>query len=352
MGRPHRPGDPLADRRAVDEAQIDTEAVDNFKAVSPDNASELAALVRATGAGRLKALRRIALVAALAVVVGFVILLEAVDLVQRTNQLSAPLGTALTVVVAALILLLAWSVAASLLDYFRVRRQLAAEPLDIGALRRDAGLDLEGLRVTRAALETAFAHLGNGIDKNDADKLLEVHAELNSGPRDNTRRWLLHYDAEVLGVLDERVAGRIREEAVVIGLLTAISPRRGLTSLLVLWRQLRLVRSIAVVYGWRPGAVGTFALSRMALTNAALAAGFDELAHFAVQTIPGQAIAVAGGAMAAEALANAALTIRLARQAVNSCRPIRNREAAPYRVGLGRVMAEMAAKAKLAAVPA
>jgi putative membrane protein len=132
-------------------------------------------------------------------------------------------------------------------------------------------------------------------------------------------------------------------------LLTAISPRRGLTSALVLWRQLRLVRSIAILYGWRPGLAGTFSLSRAALTNAALAAGFDELAHFAVQTIPGQAIAVAGGAMAAEALANAALTIRLARQAVNSCRPIHNREAAPYRVGLGRVMAEVAAKVKAAA---
>jgi putative membrane protein len=181
------------------------------------------------------------------------------------------------------------------------------------------------------------------------DRLAEARSELGTWSRDNTRRWLLHYDQEVLAVIDECIAKRIREEAVLIGLLTAISPGRGLDSLLVLWRQLRLVRSIAVLYGWRPGAAGTFALTRTALTNAALAAGFDELANFAVQTIPGQAIAVAGGAMAAEALANAALTIRLSRQAVNSCRPIRNREAAPYRVGLGRVMAEVGTKVKAAA---
>lgn len=348
--RPQRLGDPLADRRAADEAQIDIEAIRDFKPVQPDSgANELAALVRDVGTSRLKTLRRIALAASLAVIVTAIVLLEAIDLVQRAALLSQPFGGAIAAVAAALVLLLAWSIAASLRDYFRVRRQLVTEPLDIVALRRDEGLDLDGLRAIRAALEGGFRYLGTGLAKSEIARLLDVHAELNTSPHDNTRRWLLHYDSEVLGVLDERVARCIREEAVVIGLLTAISPRRGLTSLLVFWRQLRLVRSIAVTYGWRPGTVGTFALSRAALTNAALAAGFDELAHFAVQTIPGQAIAVAGGAMAAEALANAALTIRLARQAVNSCRPIRNREAAPYRIGLGRVMAEVATKVKVAA---
>jgi len=348
--RPHRPGDPLADRRAADEAQIDASAVEDFQAVAPDtDTTELAALIQATGRNRLKLLRRAALLALLAVVVAAAVTLEGVDLVRRANELGEPFGTVLAVTLAAFVLLLAWAIAASVIDYFRVRRHLATEPLDIAALRRDEGADLESLRSTRDALEGELSHLGVGLDKTELERLMSARQELASWSCDNTRRWLRHYDSDVLAVVDERIAQRIREEAVVIGLLTAISPRRGLDSLLVLWRQLRLVRSIAILYGWRPGLAGTFSLSRTALTNAALAAGFDELAHFAVQTIPGQAIAVAGGAMAAEALANAALTIRLARQAVNSCRPIRNREAAPYRVGLGRVMAEVGTKVKAAA---
>ncbi len=347
--RPHRPDDPLADRRAADEVDIDADPVSDFRPLEPDNAAEIVALVSATGKSRLKSLRGMALLALLAVVVAALVTLEGVELVQRANQLGQPFGTALAVALAGFILLLAWATASSVIDYFRVRRHLATEPLDIAALRRDEGVDLESLRVTRDALEGELAYFGAGLDKEDLDRLAAAREELGSGSRDNTRRWLRQYDSDVLAVVDERVAKRIREEAVIIGLLTAISPRRGLHSLLVLWRQLRLVRSIAVLYGWRPGLAGTFSLSRTALTNAALAAGFDELAHFAVQTIPGQAIAVAGGAMAAEALANAALTIRLARQAVNSCRPIRNREAAPYRVGLGRVMAEVGTKVKAAA---
>lgn len=347
--RPHRPGDPLADRRAEDDAQLDTHTVSGFRPVEPDTSgAEFAALVSATGQSRLKMLRRSALVALFAIVVAVIVALEGVDLVRRANEIGEPFGTLLAVTLAVFVLLLSWTIASSLLDYFRVRQQLATEPLDIAALRRDEGADLEGLRSIRDALEKELPHLGVGLDKGEVDRLGTAVDELGGWSRDNTRRWLRHYDSDVLAVVDERIAKRIREEAVIIGLLTAISPRRGLDSLLVLWRQLRLVRSIAVLYGWRPGLVGTFALSRTALMNAALAAGFDELANFAVQTIPGQALAVAGGAMAAEGLANAALTIRLARQAVNSCRPIRNREAAPYRIGLGRVMAEVGAQAKAA----
>src|SRR5262245_31728526 len=348
--RPHRPDDPLADRRAADEAQLDTSTVAGFQPVEAgDGAAELAALVSATGKSRLKVLRQATTVVLLVVVLAAIVALEGVDLVRRANAVGEPFGTALAAALAAFALLLSWAIASSVIDYFRVRRHLAADPLDIAALRRDEGADVTRLRSTREAVEAELPGLGVGLDKDELDRLAAASLELRRWSRDNTRRWLRHYDGDVLAVVDERVAQRIREESVVIGLLTAISPRRGLTSLLVLWRQLRLVRSIAVLYGWRPGLAGTFSLSRTALTNAALAAGFDELAHFAVQTIPGQAIAVAGGAMAAEALANAALTIRLARQAVNSCRPIRNREAAPYRVGLGHVMAEVGTKVKAAA---
>jgi putative membrane protein len=350
--RPHRSGDPLADRRAADEERIDTKTLSDFKPVAPDaGAAELAALVSATGKSRLKMLRRVMLAGLFAIVVAGVVILEGVDLVRRASVLAEPFGAALAVVIGAFILLVAWSIASSLIDYARVRQHLNTEPLDVAALRRDEGVDLEALRSARAGLEEEFTRLGVGLEPLEVERLREARCELATWSRDNTRRWLLHYDQEVLAVLDERVARRIREEAVLIGLLTAISPRRGLHSVLVLWRQLRLVRSIAILYGWRPGIAGSFTLTRTALMNAALAAGFDELAHFAVQTIPGQAIAVAGGAMAAEALANAALTIRLARQAVNSCRPIRNREAAPYRVGLGRVMAEVGSKVKAAATP-
>jgi putative membrane protein len=144
----------------------------------------------------------------------------------------------------------------------------------------------------------------------------------------------------VLGVIDRAAADRIRKEAVNIAILTSLSPRGGLDSLLVIWRQFRLIRTIAVLYGWRPGFFGTLILIRSVLTNAALAAGLDEVGDLAVEML-GSGISVYAGGLIGEAIGNTALTLRLARRAVDACRPLRNRKTPPYRVTLLQVVLEV-----------
>jgi putative membrane protein len=192
----------------------------------------------------------------------------------------------------------------------------------------------------RGQLEQELARLGIDLAPSALAELRAVQAELHTWPADNTRQWLLRYDADLLGVIDRVAANRIREGAVHIAILTSLSPRGGLDSLLVLWRQLRLIRTIAVLYGWRPGFFGTLLLLRSVLTNAALAAGLDEVGDLAVEIL-GSGISVYAGGLIGEAIGNAALTLRLARRAVDACRPLRNRQAPPYRVTLLQVVLEV-----------
>jgi len=48
----------------------------------------------------------------------------------------------------------------------------------------------------------------------------------------------------------------------------------------------------------------------------------------------GSSISAYAGGLIGEAIGNAALTQRLARRTVDACRPLRNRQAPPYRVTL------------------
>ena len=94
-----------------------------------------------------------------------------------------------------------------------------------------------------------------------------------------------------------------------------------------------MIRSVAVFYGWRPGFFGTLALVREVFTNAALAAGIDELGDLAAEILGGS-LPTYAGRLTGGAIGNMVLTLRLARRAVDAGRPLRNRSAAPYRVTL------------------
>jgi hypothetical protein len=72
---------------------------------------------------------------------------------------------------------------------------------------------------------------------------------------------------------------------------------------------------------------------REVVTNAALAASFDELGDLAAEMLGGS-LSVYTGRLTGEALGNMALTLRLARRAVDACRPLKNPAAAPYHVTL------------------
>jgi putative membrane protein len=339
--RPHRPGDPLADRRQIEEALSDRTPVDDFTPLRVvSTPSSLASPPTPAPWTRLRLARNLVLSICLALLILSFIGIEGVDLISRAQALHPWFGRVTGGIVILLLGLLTWTMAAAVVQYARVRRSLLAQPLDLVALQRDSRVEWERLQSARQQLAQHLAYFGAALPPATLAELQVVRAELGDWPADNTRLWLLRYDSEVLAIIDRAVADGIRSETINIAVLTLLSPLRSLDSLLVIWRQLRLIRLVALQYGWRPGFFGTLTLVRTVLTNATLAAGFEEVEDLAVEMLGGT-VAARAGSMLGQAIGNAALTLRMARRTVDACRPIHNRAAAPYRVSLRQCVANL-----------
>ncbi|MGH7961629.1 MAG: DUF697 domain-containing protein [Candidatus Binatia bacterium] len=329
-----RPDDPLADRRLAEDSALDSRAINEFQPLKPYAASvhePIAGSRKRTWPGVLwTGIVLLCLVA----LVGFLIIGAGISLVTQLDTAFPGSGRIFAVVLILSLILLASSMVASLVSYFRLRALLRLPPVDVLDLRRDALGDLQALRSLRERLEARLDRVDVGLSESQVARLEATRADMRVRPHDNTRQWLLAYDETVLSIIDEAVADHIQREAVNIAALTMVSTRHGLDSLLVLWRQVRLVRHIALAYGWRPDAVGTLALLRRVVMNASLAAGLEELGDLLVEAVPAHKVAAYAGGFLTEAVGNAAFTLRTARYCVDACRPIKNRAAAPYRVGL------------------
>ena len=327
--RDHRPGDPLADIRRAEIDQEDTTVVENFQPLpSPQTPLTVSPQRRATSLSWIAW----SFLGLLCVLLASILIVDIVNLVHRATAIRPEFGWIVGGVSVLSSLLLLWLGTTSLRTYLQVRSNLSLPQADVKSLDRDDGVEMATLRAVRERLEEQLPSLGNRLTPTDQEALSSIREDLATWPKDNTRQWILRYDENVLGVIDKVVANHIRYEATNIAILTALSPRRGLDSLFVFWRQMRLVSAVAGFYGWRPGPLGTLKLGRHVLFNATLAAGIDELSDLAVEVLPTNPIATFTGSFITEAFANAALTLRLARSCVDVCRPLRNRLSEPYKV--------------------
>ncbi|GBD43976.1 hypothetical protein HRbin40_01459 [bacterium HR40] len=129
------------------------------------------------------------------------------------------------------------------------------------------------------------------------------------------------FERRVLAPLDRRAYRLVLESSRDIGVLSALSPAGLLSSLLVLWRTLTLLRSIAALYGMAPGAAATLVLLRRALRNALLA-GLADLATHATLEHMGAGIAALLSARAGQGAGNAVLAARIGLEAIRLTRPL------------------------------
>lgn len=119
--------------------------------------------------------------------------------------------------------------------------------------------------------------------------------------------------------LDRRVDRIIQRESVSVGLITGLAPWPLIDAALVLWRNVRMMRSIATVYGARPGVAGTARLVRKALINVAVADLSQHASDLVTSKVP--ALGVIAPA-AAQGMTSAMLTIRLGLWTQAMCRPV------------------------------
>lgn len=128
-------------------------------------------------------------------------------------------------------------------------------------------------------------------------------------------------EREVLAPLDAAAYRLTSQAARDTALATALIPVALLDMTIVAWRNLKLVRDIAAIYGVRPGYWGSLALTRKLLGNLAVAGAGEGLTHAAVDTLGGT-LAAAVSVNLGKGVVNGLLTARIGLAAMHFCRPL------------------------------
>lgn len=187
-----------------------------------------------------------------------------------------------------------------------LRRIERVDRLRLRAARGDTSLGqaVAALYRGRADLAAAVAELDRQVsDAHDAAEAIRL-----------TQRVLLH-------PMDRRAYRLVLVAARDTALATALSPAALLDALVVAWRNLRLVRQIASLYGARPGWLGSIRLLRRMLANLAVAGVAEGGTDLAVEAVGGT-VAAAMSARVGQGLLNGMLTARVGIVAMHMCRPL------------------------------
>lgn len=113
----------------------------------------------------------------------------------------------------------------------------------------------------------------------------------------------------------------VKSYSVQSGILVALSPYATFDMLLVGWRNLKMLRELAEIYGIAPGAATQWQLLRQVLHNIAFS-GLSELMIDAGSQTLGTALTGQISARAAQGVGAGLFTARTGAQAIRLCRPI------------------------------
>jgi putative membrane protein len=154
-------------------------------------------------------------------------------------------------------------------------------------------------------------------------------------------------DRDIVAVIDREARGLITRTAKRVATVTALSPMVLIAVGYVLIENLRLLRSLAALYGGRPGFLGSLRLARLVFTHIVATGGIaltdDLLGQFLGQDILRRLSRRLG-----EGTFNGALTARIGVAAIEVIRPLPYLAAKPPRVRdiLGAVLKPMFAQTK------
>jgi len=138
-----------------------------------------------------------------------------------------------------------------------------------------------------------------------------------------------HHDREVCSLFSRQVMKDIDQQAhrIVIqrsketALMVMISQIALLDAILTLWRNVRMIRDIAALYGGRPGFLGSIGLITGVLQNL-IYADVSEMVAGSVAEILGGSVLSVMSAQVAQGLGSGVLTARLGLHAMQACRPL------------------------------
>lgn len=142
-----------------------------------------------------------------------------------------------------------------------------------------------------------------------------------AGALQQREHFLELFAAEVLRPLDRAAYAAVARAARDAGALTALVPTALLDTILLLWRNLRMVREVAAIYGHRTGFAGTWFLLKRLATGAAIVAAADVAGSVLVHQL-GNAVADLLAAKVGEGAIAGARTARIGLWTMQLCRAV------------------------------
>jgi putative membrane protein len=138
-----------------------------------------------------------------------------------------------------------------------------------------------------------------------------------------------HHDREICALFSDMVLKNIDQQAYRIvtqraketALMVMISPIAWLDTVLTLWRNIRMIRDVATLYGGRPGFLSSMSLIKAVLQNLVYA-NVSELVAESVAEILGGSMLSVMSAQATQGLGSGVMTAHVGLQAIKACRPL------------------------------
>ncbi|MEE1657220.1 TIGR01620 family protein [Microvirga sp. CF3062] len=153
-------------------------------------------------------------------------------------------------------------------------------------------------------------------------------------------------ERELLAPLDMQAKRAIAGAARQVSLVTAVSPRAIVDVAFVIFAAVRLLRTLARIYGGRPGFLGFLRLAKAAFNHLAVTGGVA-VGDSLMQQVLGLGLAARISAKLGEGVLNGLMTARFGLAALSVCRPLPFiREEAPK---IGDVAGELISRAEAAA---
>jgi putative membrane protein len=175
--------------------------------------------------------------------------------------------------------------------------------------------DLSALYGARPSTAQGRARL-----KNLADEIIDADDRLAIAER------------ELLVPLDQQARRAIAGAAKQVSLVTAVSPRAIVDVAFVVFAAVRLLRTLARIYGGRPGLFGFLRLARAAFNHLAVTGGMA-VGDSLMQQVLGLGLAARISAKLGEGVLNGLMTARFGLAALAVCRPLPFVREEPPKIG-------------------
>jgi putative membrane protein len=128
-------------------------------------------------------------------------------------------------------------------------------------------------------------------------------------------------ERELMPPLDDEARRLVTAAAKRVSVVTAVSPRAVVDMAFVLFTAVRLIRTLAELYGGRPGAFGLIRLVRLVIAHLAVTGGMSA-GDSLIQQMLGHGVAAKLSARLGEGVLNGLLTARLGLAAIEVARPL------------------------------